>query len=601
MEVNVKTLQEIFSPDVRFDMPLYQRRYVWNQTDQWGPLWDDVVSVAEQIIQKDVPPPHFLGAIVVMQQQTTTGDLSIRTVVDGQQRLTTLQMLIKAIEFVANEVDSPRERVRLRKLLQNDSELYEEDQLFKVWPTNVDREPFEFVMTTHMRVTPEIASSNVVKGSDWFRRTVTSWLRQGASEDRDKMLTSLVDAISQNLTVAVIDLGQSDDAQVIFETLNARGTPLLPSDLVKNYLFQRLNEHNKDTDFLYEKYWQRFDRSPWSDKDSRRVNDLIYHWTFLNSAPEEITERHIFRDFTQFVKGKDAEDIIESLDEAAVVYEKLLDREYKEHIFEGTFLSRWRAVNLRVLTPILMWVELNREDIGTAHANGILGAIESWFMRRIMLGMRSTGYTKLVYSLLGAAKSGAANVYDAILAQLLKGTGRDIEWPSDLEIEVGLASTPMYGRVNQARLRLVLEALENHERMSRGMTEQRCPPNLTIEHVMPQGWTEDAWPSLHRDDYRNALGGSAGNWGRSTWGRDGTIDRDTAINTLGNLTLVTERLNPSMSNAAWDKKRDALEKHSVLYLNRKLLDIEDWNEDIIMQRNRELAKIICKIWPRPAG
>lgn len=104
MEVNIKTLQEIFSPDVRFCVPLYQRRYVWDKANQWEPLWEDVISVADQIFKDEQMIPHFLGAIIVMQQHTSTGDLGIRNVVDGQQRLTTLQLLIDAVEEIVGDI-----------------------------------------------------------------------------------------------------------------------------------------------------------------------------------------------------------------------------------------------------------------------------------------------------------------------------------------------------------------------------------------------------------------------------------------------------------------------------------------------------------------
>ena len=124
MDAEIRTLSKIFQGDVQFLVPMFQRPYVWNQEDQWDPLWDDVEAVADRLLtngENDLTP-LFLGAIVVAQQHTATGDLDLRHIVDGQQRLTTVQLLLDAVEEVIRQHGDDRDSKRLRKLVINDQD-----------------------------------------------------------------------------------------------------------------------------------------------------------------------------------------------------------------------------------------------------------------------------------------------------------------------------------------------------------------------------------------------------------------------------------------------------------------------------------------------
>jgi hypothetical protein len=126
---------------------------------------------------------------------------------------------------------------------------------------------------------------------------------------------------------------------------------------------------------------------------------------------------------------------------------------------------------------------------------------------------------------------------------------------------------------------MVLEAIEDHLREVSGKTEESCPKNLTVEHVMPQQW-EVAWP----------LAGDS----------DGVAmeRRGILLHTLGNLTLVNEKLNPALSNSKWSEKKPALVKHSVLHLKDDIVEAFDWDEGSILERGERLAEIVCEIWTR---
>ena len=158
MDVSILPLQKIFALDVQFRVPLYQRPYVWERDRQWEPFWDDVASLAESYLSSETHSAHhFLGALVVRQQPSPVGTLEVRDVIDGQQRLTTLQLLGDAVEEAIREDEGPAiESKKLRKIVLNDPDLFFEDDRFKVWPTNEDQPVFRSVMTDQDRVPAEM-------------------------------------------------------------------------------------------------------------------------------------------------------------------------------------------------------------------------------------------------------------------------------------------------------------------------------------------------------------------------------------------------------------------------------------------------------------
>ena len=251
MKSNTLTPFELFGNQVRYTVPLFQRPYVWNEKDQWGPLWEDVRTVAERILENKEAQasggkptqavPHFLGAIVLDQKMVPTGLIQERHVIDGQQRLTTLQLLMDAAQEIVAEWGSDADASALGSLvLNNISQVAFSDQVFKVWPTNYDRDAFRAAMSNETEVTGDLEKSRIVAAHTFFRKEVKDWAEVTGDPDKAALrLNALVLALSQYLHIVVIDLEEGDNAQVIFETLNHRGTPLLAADLIKNFVFRK--------------------------------------------------------------------------------------------------------------------------------------------------------------------------------------------------------------------------------------------------------------------------------------------------------------------------------------------------------------------------
>lgn len=235
MEAGKHNIKELFQKDVRYIIPTFQRPYVWNQEKQWEPLWDDVRNIAEEYAEQlarennhaaaEVQTgTHFMGAIVLQQDPTPTAEIDRRNVIDGQQRMTTLQILLDAAQEVLEEDGYEKEAKRLRKLVVNDEDFAEGDARFKLWPTSGDQDAFRAAMTNG-QATTGFGKSLIVQAHEFFSFQIREWLNSAEPQDRARLADALHTALIGLLVLVVIDLKSGDDAYVIFETLNARGTP----------------------------------------------------------------------------------------------------------------------------------------------------------------------------------------------------------------------------------------------------------------------------------------------------------------------------------------------------------------------------------------
>ena len=262
MDTQVRTPQSIFTQPQRLIVPLFQRPYVWNEENQWDPLWRDVLRVTERSLAEleNKLQPHFLGAVVLQQMPNMIGSLQVRTVIDGQQRLTTLQLLLDALHAELLAVGALQSAMRLESLVVNPPAFCElEDDQFKVWPTNRDRSAFNDVMRAEPPVENDALShsdARLVKAHKFFAEQARAWLQEGGPDKVPVRAEKLEHAVRELLQLVVIDLNVEEDAQEIFETLNARGAQLTAADLIKNFIFQRLMEEGVDVEAAYEKYWK---------------------------------------------------------------------------------------------------------------------------------------------------------------------------------------------------------------------------------------------------------------------------------------------------------------------------------------------------------
>ena len=305
MDAHPRNLKFVFEAQTQYAVPLFQRPYVWTLDGQWAAFWDDVRTAAERQMKGDIAHPHFMGAVVLEQISVPTGMLDCRQIIDGQQRLVTLQLLIAAARDVCQKwgVEASRSRDYLEFLTINRSMMDDPDNIFKVWPTNTDRDDFRLVMGTcsyfevceklGVKPTAGQVGRPIPDAYLYFFWAILVWTLTSDDKERSARLDALVKAIYTGLVLVIIDLDEKDDAQMIFETLNARGTPLLAADLVKNYLLHLAKVQHRPIEPLYQTYWRPFDEDKfWREKVPQgrlyrpRMDVYLQHYLTLTTAAE---------------------------------------------------------------------------------------------------------------------------------------------------------------------------------------------------------------------------------------------------------------------------------------------------------------------------
>ena len=593
MHTDILTPKDLFQKEVRYTIPPFQRPYVWSQDDQWEPFWEDVRNVAENYLEElersgndgveaeQKTSPHFLGAVVLKQVPTAAKDIDQREVIDGQQRVTTLQLLLDAIQQICEESDQPylkRVARRLARLVTNDEELIGDDRLhiFKLWPTRGDREAFRHAMDNGLAV-HDFEESLIVQAHEFFQLQVRKWL-QDAPGPIEPRIDALEAATTSMLQMVVIDLGSQDDPNLIFETLNARGTPLEQSDLIKNFILSQERDRKGDI-------WGNLDDGWWRTEVRQgrlfrpRLDMLLNYWLAMRTG-SEVSPSRVFDVFRSYVDGQEVHAVMSGIKQDLLNYRDFESARGRSPV-EKSFYYHVAVMQAGVVTPVLLL--LLSAEAGTRIR--AFSALESFLVRRMICRQTTKDYNRLVLELASRLRESGLDKANAITAAFLaEQTAYAREWPSDEAVADALGSSPLYRLLTRGRLRLVLEGVERRLRSSGKSEQPAVPTNLTIEHLMPVGWRQEEWPLPEGIDTDAA-----------------TYQRNTLIHSIGNLTLATQKLNSSMSNDPWTSKRDELQEHSVLLLNNELLSRPSWSEETIRSRSRRMAKLVSERWPGPAS
>jgi len=598
MKVDKLTLERIFERAERLEAPLFQRPYVWKQEENWMPLWESTCTVAEKHLSGMPTRPHFLGTIVLDQVKTPLGRLHARQIIDGQQRLTTLQLALAAARDLCTKLSEHRYAKAFEKLVVNDVPLSDDpNDSFKVWPTNADREDFRSIMKAGApSVVRKMNNSHaederlIPNAYLFFADTFDEWLGPAGTDDFHKRLDALYITLRDDLHLVVIDLEAQDDAQEIFETLNALGTPLLPADLVKNYLFRLAEAQGEDTKKLYERFWAAFDREQgyWRRQIRQgrlkrpRLDLFLNHFLTLMLGQEVIISQ-LFSDYRNFVKntnGRSAVKHLELFRDYASVYKSFDD--FADGSREGMFFYRLNELDTTTVFPLLLEVvkRYNTPD-GRNELYQILADLESFLVRRTVCELTPKSYNRLFVELVKQLSNTNDFSAGAIRDFLLCQEAESSRWPTDEELKKSWTGIQFYKRLKQSRVRMILEALE--AALHTGKTEKvLIERKLTIEHLLPREWgrhwplsvSEDSLDADKKTEYRNEM-----------------------LHRVGNLTLLTKKLNPAVSNGPWERKQQEILRHSALNLNRTLA--ETWDEDKFQGRSEELFKLAISVWPRP--
>jgi hypothetical protein len=605
LETQVKSPREIFHQSQHLNVPLFQRRYVWDQDEQWVPLWDDVRRVAVLRAGGQTSADHFLGAIVLQSQAHEVGGVQQWSVIDGQQRLTTLQLLMDAAAAQLEDRGETKLANRLHKLTRNDEDdVAGPEDVLKVRHSNGDREIYIEVMDApapvdHAALTDP--SAKLVRAHAYFSREVQAWLDLDPIPDGATRAEVLVDVLAAGLQLVAITLRADEDSQEIFETLNARGTPLTSADLIKNLVFQRLAAEGMDGGSAYQKYWSLFESSFWEQEISvgrffmPRSAVFLGQW-LISRTGEDIGGRAIFTRFKHFVDHEfhgDTMALLELLHAQAVTYESWTREAHgKNPNIDRVplFVYRMDAADLEVAKPLLLWLHEPDHPTPEEEVRTAVDAVESWLIRRMIMRLPTSDLGRVVANLIESYRgTPVVGLGGRIRDQLARASTISTYRPGDDDVRAAVAELPAYSSYKRARLRMLLEAAEDARRGYTGpgpaLTGSRIARKaMHIEHLLPRSW-KTHWPVSDLAE---------------------EVERDKRVHRLGNLTLLTKSLNSTVSNGPWvgpNGKHQALQKHDVCLLTRDVwLDHpQSWTEADIDARTANLVAQWLRTWPVPPG
>lgn len=578
MKAKAKPILKFMEGTKQFCIPIFQRRYSWEQTD-CEQLWKSILDAGED----DRREQHFLGSIVYMAREVQNmGSVPKYTVIDGQQRLTTLSLLLlalsRAIDEENNDIGMTPEELS-NYYLFNEGETGELH--LKLLLTKSDNETFDYLLKT-MEFLPENPSPFLVKNYRFFEKMLKDVDKGNITDDygnpRDVSLKTVYTGLKKLMIVDIVLEGNENHPQKIFESLNSTGQDLTQSDLIRNYVL--LHQKPPIQDRLYKDYWFPMEQYFGKEEYTKRFDSFMRDYLTLKT--ERIPARKdIYVKFKahlpeyMFKTPENAEKIVREIRRYGKHYVDITKKEEDTELLK-CLKDIW-DLRAEVAYPFLLEVYdyYKREDIEKSEVIETLQLVESYVFRRSICELSGKFLNHTFVKILKETSKKNIKDYIKSFNDILLSMPFISRFPKDDEFKEALLKKDIYTAQSGRICKYMLHKLENY-----GHKEPISVDEFTIEHVMPQKLNQ-AW--------RLELGESFGEI------------HEKYLHTIGNLTLTG--YNPEYSNLPFMEKRD-MEKgfcQSHLYLNESLCKAEQWNEDAIRARAAELAEKVCKIWIYPEG
>ena len=608
MKPFTRSIIDLFDGEKRYLIPLYQRQYAWNVEPQLRLLWGDIERAYDRVVTDRASlVPHFMGAMVISQLKTFGKEVQAYEVIDGQQRLTTFQLLLAALRDVAAANGSRYGDHIPRYLINNGIMEKPNIERFKVWPSRMDRRAFACVVDAKVDL-DEIAQpifgedGNARKATlayEWFCSQINAHVGVGDNYDGFK-LEKLFEAMKDGLAVVSIELEGGDDPQTIFETLNSRGVDLTPGDLMRNFIFQRAKGLGQDAeaslavDKLYEKHWLPLDGPLWSQGVNRgRQGAAKLDWMLTDhlsmKKADIVSKENLFDNYRRWIIEKQpfasVEEELESITASAAVEHRIFEQNKADPI--GKFGLVAEAFDVSTAFPLVVYLATEAE-VGD-ELPAALAMLESYILRRDIVGLSTKNYNRFFVGTIDRLRESEGCKVEALARWLSTRPNETDRWPNDNEFRQGWLGRDQYKNARQPRLRYIFEHLEQAKRTT--LSEDiEIRSALTIEHIMPQRWREN-WPV---PGFEHVAEGDF-----DTDQLVAEVERDGCINKLGNLTLITQPLNSSVSNGPFATKMPQIKAFTSLALNRDLNVFDHWDEECVKQRGAALFEIARKVWAPP--
>lgn len=573
MEAGKRTIRDIFNRGRNLEIPFFQRAYVWD-TEQWQRFLEDMrmVSITKR--------PYFLGSVILKQQETASNKDSILTVIDGQQRLTTLNIFLKVL-CLKNNADSDftetfkKQRDKSIILLHNHNDQDSFNKVVNLEAIQVFKDVSEndHILAAYNFFNENIIEDDLTNSLDFFN-------------------------ILDNVLFVGIDLGYEEDEQQIFDTINSLGVRLTTAELLKNYFFKRDEIEN------YEKYWKKifekddetkiyWDREITTGRLKRTFIDLFFY-SYLQIKIQEPelkvkTEDKIefskveslFESYKRFIRdyNLDKTAILDEIREYAILFKDNFDYDIvNNELTNESGIERINAIifglDTSTLIPYTLYILKNVDDQN--QRNELFAFIESYVMRRMVVKATTKNYNQLFTDRLISNKILSKEQF----IQFLETRNDKVNYlPNDTELKQGFENSVLINKQTAGIIYLIESKIRNRHKQA---TQLLGINKYSLEHLMPKKW-ENKWNSVstkEAKDYRNFK-----------------------LKTLGNLAIITQSLNASIRDANWPtKKRGSGNKEGLIHYSGGIetlapyLELNEWNEAEIEKRAEFLLNKAKEIW-----
>lgn len=575
MDAGKVLISQIFSKRL-LEIPFYQRAYVWKE-EQWDRLISDMEFVT------DTRKPYFLGSVILKQgdaPRTWENFSDRKIVVDGQQRLTTLLILLKVIALKTGKTKSFDNSFRL-----DDDDEEKKGPIALVHGKN-DIKNFNLVMD--YTVAEKIAiseKSQIIAAFNYFI---------------DKVDTKKIDknAITQNVQFVCIELSEGEDEQQVFDTINSLGVSLTTAELLKNYFF------NKDNIDEYQNYWYNtFESSTekqeyWemeidAGKKKRAMIDIFfdsYFQIFLQNKKYKVSaedkiyysrDDRLAQSYQDFIKkycNNDKHEILGTLAEYANLFQDMFKPSYcKKSMLYASVIQRINVIIFGLknstLIPYLLFISKNVPDV--VERNKIISTLEAYIMRRMVLHITTKNYNRLFTSLILNDVISA----DDLVKYFRESDDTTMHIPSDEELFKGFNES----KLSNLQTKGIIYFIESYKRNLKDSTSLLGFDSYSLEHLMPKKWRNE-WDIPDTEEKQK--------------------QRDSVLLTLGNLAIITQTLNASIRDSKWEDKKTGKNKEDSglntcaagLYTMTNVLNQTIWDESQIKERAEWLYNQAKEMW-----
>ena len=548
--------------DKRFIIPLYQRNYDWKE-DNCEQLFQDLLKMHHSNRKS-----HFFGSIVSSIQAGTED----RFIIDGQQRITTVSLLLIAMvnAFKVGDIQATDgklvDKIFKRYLVD---EYQEDERKVKLKPIKKDMDAFDALL--YKPKEQYLKGSNVTRNYEFFYDKI---VKSGLTMDE------LFETIKK-LEVINIKLDEDDDPQLIFESLNSTGLDLSEADKIRNYLLMSLAPAEQDD--LYTRYWNPIEESTKYDPSSF-VRDYL---TMKQGKIGRIDKIYfIFKEYAENERIGRAE-LLEEMHHYAKIYSQIDNANMGTEKINRK-LNQVRTLDSTVAYPFYMafFDYAEKNGLSDEEKYRVLDIVEAYWARRIICNLPSNALNKVFATLhrdvlnnMNKAVEGTNPTYTEVLIYLLLKKGRSSVFPKDDEVKEDFATRQVYKMPANLRM-FILERMENRDsKECHDVVKQLTEKTISIEHIMPQTLS---------DKWKDALG--------EEWERI----HQQYLHTMANLTLTG--YNSQYSNLAFLEKRD-MEKgfnDSAFRLNNYVKSCNQWTEVEMKQRQHDLLEVFMRLWPMPS-